>query len=104
MIQALQSLYYIVSDDSKNGTNQYAALYPMLSQETFSDNETFNNFIASIKSFDNSQLNAIFTPVTVYQDALSSTLKEFLPNLLDIYSSASKGSIPNSFFTSISSM
>lgn len=91
----LQSLYYTVSDDSKNSANQYSLLYPMLKKETFSDNNTFNNFMASIETFDNTQLNTVLSPITVYQDTLLATVKQFLPNLLDVYSSASKGSDAN---------
>lgn len=91
----LQSLYYTVSDDSKNSTGTYTALYPMLEKETFSDNDTFNNFMQSIETFDNTQLNTLLTPVTVYQDTLLATVEKFLPNLLDVSSSASKGSDAN---------
>lgn len=91
----LQSLYYTVSDDSKNNTNQYTLLYPILEKTTFSDDTTFNNFMSSISSFDNTQLNQVLTPITVYQDALKATVKQFIPNLLDVSSSASKGSDAN---------
>lgn len=91
----LQSLYYIVSDDSKNNTNQYSSLYPMLAKETFSDIDVFNNFMSSIESFDNTQLNTALSPLTVYQDILLATVKQFLPSLLDVSSSASKGSDAN---------
>lgn len=91
----LQSLYYTVSDDSSNNTNQYSLLYPMLVKETFSDNDTFNNFMSSIEPFDNTQLNTVLSPLTVYQDTLLAAVKEFLPNLLDVSSSASKGSDAN---------